>query len=202
MRAEAPDFEGFQLPRDVEGNRQLVADLRARDPIAERRFWNHLPQILERRVSRYKTGDPQDLIGETIFSLWRTIEEDKYDPNRASLLTFAHAIMHNIYVNQVRRVGARARVENRYNRTLEQDNRHTSAEDDFVAWEEQMGLRRDLHTAFQQTLGKGRSYVLRNFLGESARQIAESEGIPVGTVKTRIRRAKQILKKTLAPAEI
>lgn len=160
---------------------------------------------LYRRLSRtlfsvaYKivgnTADAEELVQETFFELWKSAP--RYDAERAQPLTFAVRIVRNRSIDRLRKQTRRERIS------------HYSAEDileysqsrDTVGIEEKMHLSEAggvVREAFEVLTEDQRSALqLAYFGGMSHSEIAEEQSEALGTVKSRIRRGLDRLRKEL-----
>ena len=133
----------------------------------------------------------EDLTQEVFLSAWR--KAARFDPARGRLSTWLMAIAHNTAVDHIRHAASRPQ---RSGIPLEEAPEPTVVEEDavvdgMVARGALAGLsadeRRLLHLAY--------------YRGWTAREIALAGGIPLGTVKTRIRATLIKLRRTHKPEE-
>ncbi|MEU7812908.1 sigma-70 family RNA polymerase sigma factor [Pseudonocardia sp. NPDC049154] len=140
-------------------------------------------------------GDPrqaEDVAQQAFERAWR--HAAVFDPRRGSVTTWLTAITHHLAIDAVRA--------------------RRAAPVDPMALEEVLGAGPDgperatlaaesaaeLRAAIRGLPAEqGRALVLAAFRGLTAREVAESEGIPVGTAKTRIRTAMLRLAAVLEP---
>jgi RNA polymerase sigma-70 factor (ECF subfamily) len=126
-------------------------------------------------------GSPEaaeELTQDVFVAAWR--KASRYDPARGRLSTWLMAIAHNLAVDRLRRQAARASIA------------ATSLEevaDVAAVGEEEAILDRD---AVRRVLAgltprERRLLFLAYFRGWTAREISQADGIPLGTVKTRLR---------------
>lgn len=134
----------------------------------------------------------EDVAQQTFERVWRHAE--MYDPLRGTVRTWVTRIAHNLAVD-----AARAR------RVTPLDPADLSA---FVAvvseTPEQYAVAdegsRELRAAIRKLPPEqARAVVMAGIYGMTAREVAESESIPLGTAKTRIRTAMGRLRTTLVP---
>ena len=154
--------------------------LREQDLIAE------IPRL--RRYARALTGDPvraDDLVQDTLeralnkWTLWRP----------GDLGAWLRTLMHNLFVNQVRDRPTMADVDE-------------AADLPVRARQQDMLEVRDLDRALQRLPAEQREVLLLVGLEElSYAQAAKITGVPVGTVMSRLSRARERLRLILAGAE-
>lgn len=138
-------------------------------------------------------GDPplaEDVAQQAFERAWRHART--YDPRRGTVSAWLTAITRNLAIDtaRVRRpvpvdpdevlLGMRTSVE--------------GPERSVVAGEATEELRAALH---RLPHAQARAVVLAGIVGLSASQVAETEGVPLGTAKTRIRTAMHRLRATL-----
>ncbi len=134
-------------------------------------------------------GEAEELVQEVMIVLWH--KAGLYDPARSSLSTWLFRIARNRRIDLQRR--SRARVLDEKDPVL-QPPAELGA-DEIVANDD-----RDAHVrAAVNRLPDDQRDMLRAafFLGQSHSEIAEATGLPLGTVKSRIRLAFGKLKKVL-----
>jgi RNA polymerase sigma-70 factor, ECF subfamily len=119
----------------------------------------------------------EELTQDVFLAAWR--KAGRYDPARGRLSTWLMAIAHNMAVDRIRREAARPM-------------RSAVPLDDVMGFgtseEESMLDRETVRRALADlSAGERKLLELAYFRGWTAREIAQSDGIPLGTVKTRIR---------------
>ncbi len=121
----------------------------------------------------------EELTQDVFLTAWR--KADRYDPARGRLSTWLMVIAHNLGVDRLRRESTR--------RSISSDELESLAGAEVAA--EGEALDRVTAVRVLQTLpsAERRLLTLAYFMGLTAREIAETDGIPLGTVKTRIRTA-------------
>ncbi|MGI8752347.1 MAG: RNA polymerase sigma factor [Acidimicrobiales bacterium] len=142
-------------------------------------------------------GDPrlaEDVAQQAFERAWRHART--YDPRRGSVSAWLTTITRNLAIDTARMhrplpvdpdellVGMRTSVE--------------CTEGSVMARESTEELRAALH---HLPHAQARAIVLAGIVGLSASQVAEAEGIPLGTAKTRIRTAMHRLRSTLVSEE-
>ncbi len=125
----------------------------------------------------------QDLVQDTFVKLWRNAE--RYDTTRGRLETWVLLIARSLAIDTLRR-----RVLE--SRSLEATGRPREADDtpgpDELAGTADMAAR--ARRAMEGLTGEQRAALeLAYFGGKTSAEVAELEGIPLGTAKTRIRTA-------------
>jgi RNA polymerase sigma-70 factor, ECF subfamily len=125
-------------------------------------------------------GSPEaaeELTQDVFLAAWR--KAGRYDPARGRLSTWLMAIAHNLAVDRLRRQGTQVPVSATGLEELAAVG--TSDEDEILDRE---SVRRVLGGL---TPRERRLLYLAYFRGWTAREISEADGIPLGTVKTRLR---------------
>ncbi|KQV73166.1 sigma-70 family RNA polymerase sigma factor [Rhizobium sp. Root1220] len=180
---------------DAEGKQRFAALARA---VAERRDQQAFAVLFDYFAPRLKSwllrqkmtsGEAEELVQEVMIVLWH--KAGLYDPARSSLSTWLFRIARNRRIDIQRR--ARARVLDEADPVL-QPVAEIGA-DEIVANDERDG---QVRAAVSQLPAEQREMLQAAFfLGQSHSQIAEATGLPLGTVKSRIRLAFGKLKKVL-----
>lgn len=134
-------------------------------------------------------AEADDIVQEVFIQLWKSAE--RYDPSLASETTFVAMIARRRLIDRLRKVGRRPRTQEIV------PDLHDKADGEH----QQLEARVELSVA-QKALGvlrpKERHVVLLSaYHGMSHSQIAEETGIPLGTVKTYIRRGLMRVKEAL-----
>jgi RNA polymerase sigma-70 factor (ECF subfamily) len=143
------------------------------------------------------TGDPttaEDIAQHAFEQAWR--HAAVYDSRRGSVRTWLTTITHNLAIDVVR---ARSALP------VDPDDLPTllaamtdSPERMAVANDSAQGLRRALG---RLPASQARAVAMSGIYGMTARQVAENEGVPLGTAKTRIRDGMQKLRAAFLPEE-
>lgn len=194
IRRLASRSHHFGLPAEKLPDDALLAGLGADDPEASlafvRRFQGRvfgvaLAIIGERHLA-------EDVAIQAFERAWR--HAGSYDPRRASVYTWLATITRNLALDMVRV---------RYPRPIDTEEllmRVESGKTDIdgavLAAESANDLRRALARLPRD---QARALVLASIAGFSAAEVAEREGIPLGTAKTRIRSGLHRLRAELAP---
>lgn len=143
-------------------------------------------------------GDPrlaEDVVQQTFERAWRHAQV--YDSRRGSVRTWLVAIAHNLAVDAVR---VRRPIPLDPDDLLELvDDISASPEQQSMAHEDAAELRAAIATL---PLAQARALMMAGIHGMTAQQIADAEGIPLGTAKTRIRAAMGKLRGALAEMRV
>lgn len=136
---------------------------------------------LARRMSRSGT-DAEDAVQEIFISVWKNA--GRFDPNKGSEVTFVATIARRRLIDRLRQSGRRPNES-----PIEPGPSPTAPGDEITAPAE---LREEVGIANRALaeLGEDQRRVLQMSIGHglSHERIAEATGIPLGTVKTHIRR--------------
>ncbi len=140
-------------------------------------------------------GDPtlaEDVAQQTFERAWRHAQ--MYDSRRGSVRTWLVSIAHNLAIDAVR---VRRPIPVDPGDLLELvEDISAGPEQASVAHEDAAELRAAIATLPPP---QARALMMAGIHGMTAQQIADTEGIPLGTAKTRIRAAMGKLRGTLAP---
>lgn len=125
----------------------------------------------------------QDLVQDTFVKLWRNAE--RYDPTRGKLETWVLLVARSLAIDALRRRVLDSRV-------IERAGVPSEASDD--PGPEERAESADLSARARRAMtaltdGQRAALQLAYFGGKTSTEVAELEGIPVGTAKTRIRTA-------------
>ena len=129
-------------------------------------------------------GDPsgaEDIAQEAFVRVWRNAET--YDPRRGSVATWVLTITRNLAIDAMRLRRAQPTDPDTM-LVLAGAAVESSPEDVAAIRSEVDSVRRALR---ELSHDQRRALVLAAFYGRTAREISQSEGIPLGTAKTRIR---------------
>jgi RNA polymerase sigma-70 factor (ECF subfamily) len=133
----------------------------------------------------------EDLVQDTFVKVWRNA--DRYDPARGSLDTWILLMARNLAIDALRRRVLDAR-------TLEKTKPRD--ESDPSKGPEELAETGDLAERARRAMaalsdGQRAALELAYFGGKTSAEVAELEGIPLGTAKTRIRTALLKLRESL-----
>jgi RNA polymerase sigma factor (sigma-70 family) len=128
-----------------------------------------------------------DILQEVFVKIWRHI--DKYDASRGRLFTWMHNIARNSAIDATRRKEWKKGKRN---------NPLTTAEEDLADGHLPPGVEPDLRRSVDVLKEDHKILVdMSYFQGYTQAEIATILGIPLGTVKTRLRAALSQLKKLI-----
>ena len=134
----------------------------------------------------------QDLVQDTFVKLWRSA--DRYDASRGKLETWVLLVARSLAIDSLRRRVLEARSLEALGPPVEADPRPQP--DDLAATADLVERAR---RAMLRLSGEQRAALeLAYFGGKTSAEVAELEGIPIGTAKTRIRSALLRLRETMA----
>lgn len=119
----------------------------------------------------------EELTQDVFLAAWR--KAGRFDPARGRLSTWLMAIAHNMAVDRLRRTSAR--IPSAVGGLDEVAELGESEEDSVLDRQEAQRILGGL------SVRERRLIELAYFRGWTAREIAEADGIPLGTVKTRLR---------------
>ncbi len=139
-------------------------------------------------------GNPsaaEDLVQDTMVKMWRNAE--RFDPARGSLETWVMRMARNLAIDAVRR---RVLESRHTDRSAAAEGPDPDPGPEHVA--EVTDLVGRARAAMRSLSDEQRvALELAYFGGRTAAEVAQMEGVPLGTVKTRIRRALLSLRDTL-----
>lgn len=134
----------------------------------------------------------QDLVQDTFVKLWRSA--DRYEASRGKLETWVLLVARSLAIDALRRRVLEARSLEALGRPAEADPRPQP--DDVAATAD---LADRARRAMERLSGEQRAALeLAYFGGKTSAEVAELEGVPVGTAKTRIRSALLRLREMMA----
>jgi RNA polymerase sigma factor (sigma-70 family) len=133
----------------------------------------------------------EEVAQETFTRAWQHAEA--YDPRRARVSTWLLSIARNIAIDQIR-MRRYEPVDPETFFSLELASNDPSPDERAVASDDADRLRDALRVL---PADQRRALVLAAFYGRTGREISEMEGVPLGTVKTRIRTAMLKLRSIL-----
>lgn len=168
-----------------------IASTQDRGAFAEL-FQHYAPRVKAMMMRRGASADrAEDLAQETLLRLWRKAAQ--YDPGRASASAWVYTIARNVSVDLVRRDGRAAAWLEEQGRFEEEEDAEQPEQHLLIAEREDL-VRSTLAMLPEEQL---RVVRLSFFDGLAHSEIAELLGIPLGTVKSRIRLALQRLRNAL-----
>ncbi|MBL4664682.1 MAG: sigma-70 family RNA polymerase sigma factor [Nitrospinaceae bacterium] len=154
----------------------------------------HVPMIYKSAIRMCgNPNDAQDLVQETLYSALKNFHQIQ-DPEKSKYWMFS--ILRNLFLKDIEKTKKRAEVE--FDAVCEKlsDNEHP--EKDFLRAEVKnniQGILDKLDERLKITL------MMFYFEGQSYKEISASLNIPIGTVMSRIARAKVYLKRELLRSE-
>jgi RNA polymerase sigma-70 factor (ECF subfamily) len=169
-------------PLSRESEQELMQQLAAGDEEAVRtlyaRFGRSVYTLGLRLLGSSEAAE--ELTQDVFLAAWR--KAGRFDANRGRLSTWLMAIAHNMGVDRLRHERGSARPS----LVLVEDVPEMAGPD-----EEEALIDRDRARRAMACLSVAERGLLRQayFYGWTAREIAEADGIPLGTVKTRLRSA-------------
>jgi len=178
-------------PREADA-RLMAALLRQESAAADALYARYAPRIYGLGLVLLKDrADAEDLVQDTFLKVWRT--GSAFDPRRGSLDGWILLIARSLAIDLLRR------------RTLETRRLLSLSSVTDVTVElgpewhtEQRDLIEHVLKSMHRLPPRQRSAVALAYLGErSSAQVAKSQGIPLGTVKNRIRAGIATLRRTL-----
>jgi RNA polymerase sigma-70 factor (ECF subfamily) len=133
----------------------------------------------------------QDLVQDTFVKLWRSAA--RYDPGRGKLETWVLLVARSLAIDSLRRRVLEARV-------LERTTPGQEVSDE--PGPDQLAETADLSERARRAMsaltdGQRAALELAYFGGKTSAEVAELEGIPLGTAKTRIRTALLKLRESM-----
>jgi RNA polymerase sigma-70 factor (ECF subfamily) len=173
-------------------NAELMRAFARRDPgAASELYARFAPRIFGLGMVMLGNGSQsEDLVQDTFVKVWRNA--GSYDPGRGSVDTWILLIARSLAVDLLRR------------RVLEAKTMAGAGarEESLDAGPEEHAEARDLSARARQAMqslsaGQRAALELAYFGGKTSAEVAELEGIPVGTAKTRIRTALFRLREAL-----
>lgn len=171
----------------------LLAGLRSGDPEASAGFVRRY-QARVYGLALSILGDPavaEDVAQETFLKAWR--HADAYDPRKGLVSTWVLTITRNSALDAARMKRAAA-IDPQELLALVERADPSDPDEPFVAAAELDRVRAALRALPRE---QKLALVQASFYGRTAREISEAEGVPIGTVKTRIRNAVMKLRSNL-----
>lgn len=141
----------------------------------------------------FGASDCDDLIQDTMLAVWR--KAGQFDAEAGAVSTWIFAICRNLGIDRRRRLARRLRDDNLV--PTSDIDPSPSAEGEIITREDEMRVRRALdHLPTEQA-----TVISLSFFSQSPQtEIAKSLGIPLGTVKSRVRLAMNRLRQLLDEA--
>ena len=170
----------------------VLAVARSRDLVAFKTLFFYFAPRLKTYFLRLgaSRGLAEDLAQETLLVVWR--KAALFDPRKAGASTWIFTIARNLRLDVARQ--ERLRNSNGVEPSPPPEDQSPSAEETFISSEQEDRLRRALHALRPE---QTRLLMLWGFEDKSHGQIERELGIPIGTVKSRLRRALAQLRASL-----
>ena len=171
--------EGPLLPREEQ---QLMEGLLAGEDVAIRALYERFGRPVYTMGLRLlgSREAAEELTQDVFLTAWR--KAARFDPQRGRLSTWLMTIAHNLAVDRLRRETG---VSRPHLVLVDEVPDRPARDDEFVLMERDEALR----ALASLSVGEKRLIARVYFRGMTAREIAEADGIPLGTVKTRLRSA-------------
>jgi RNA polymerase sigma-70 factor (ECF subfamily) len=174
-------------PLSAREEQQLVSMLLAGDEAAIREIYQRFARPVYTLGLRLLGGADaaEELTQDVFVTAWRKAE--RFDPSRGRLSTWLMAIAHNLAVDRLRHDNGVSRPHLVFVDALPEREDEDGAGGGTI----QSVVDRDLANRAMASLTEAERALLAlaYFRGMTAREIAEADGIPLGTVKTRLRSA-------------
>ncbi len=196
-------METAQLERSQTDTRTASKTNRAEDSALAARLVNQDPDALSEAYNKYGTRVyrvaygllrreelAQDVTQEVFVRLWKRPE--RYDPTRGALSSFLQLDAHGRSVDMIRSEEARSKREIANERLT--SNHQLSPEEEAM---KRVTSERVQHALNQLKQTERDPIAMAFYLGYSYRKVAETLGVPEGTVKSRIRAGLAKLRETL-----
>jgi RNA polymerase sigma-70 factor (ECF subfamily) len=172
-----------------ESEQELMRQLMAGDEVAMRALYGRFGRsvyTLGLRLLGSNEG-AEELTQDVFMAAWR--KAARFDAERGRLSTWLMAIAHNMAVDRLRHERGAGRPQLVFVEELPEPS--TTEEEDAL-------LERDRARRALAALSPAERHLLSRayFYGWTARQISEADGVPLGTVKTRLRTALLKLRAT------
>jgi RNA polymerase sigma-70 factor, ECF subfamily len=175
----------------------IAAGLRSRDVAALAEAYRRHNSHVMAMVRRHSGGsvDAEDVSQDVFSRLWQ--RPGDFDPARGSLVTFLLTMARYRTIDRLRSDGARARREERQERTVRLVDDHVGQAI------EAESIRREVEVSLEGLPSPERTAIrLAYFAGHTYRDVARVLGEPEGTVKSRIRSGLRRLRSEPALAEL
>jgi RNA polymerase sigma-70 factor (ECF subfamily) len=194
------------MPTNESDDKALVQSLIVRCKEGDLDAFNELIKMYEKRVFNFAyrmCGNPDDafdIAQEAFIRVYNSIGTFRGDSN---FTTWLYRIITNVYLDERKRQKSHQHTSLEDYIELESDSVERQIEDtgptpDIVAEEEERDIL--LHKAIQELPDYQRIMViLYHTQNKSYEEIAEIVGLPIGTVKSRLNRARLALKEKLEP---
>lgn len=174
---------------------ELIQALRKRNGMALNYLYDHYSAALNGVIIRIVGEETvaQEVLQDTLFKIWNRIEQ--YDSKKGKLFTWMLNIARNQAIDKTRSKEFKQRQKSDSMDSVVYESRTDSSnftKNDFIGVPEVI-----------KQLPEELQYVLNEiyFRGYSHAELAEESGIPLGTIKTRVRNALKKLRVVLTERE-
>ncbi|HEX2421617.1 MAG TPA: sigma-70 family RNA polymerase sigma factor [Actinomycetota bacterium] len=176
---QGPGHEGPLLPREEQ---QLMEGLLAGDDAAIRALYGRFGRPVYTMGLRLlgSREAAEELTQDVFLTAWR--KAARFDPQRGRLSTWLMTIAHNLAVDRLRRDTG---VSRPHLVLVDEVPDRPAGDEEYALIERDEALRALACLSDAEKRLIARAY----FRGMTAREIAEADAIPLGTVKTRLRSA-------------
>src|SRR5438445_5892917 len=181
------------MRRDERADSELIRAFIARETVAAEELYSRFaPRVFGLGMVMLGNGaQAEDLVQDTFVKVWR--KAGSYDSSRGSLDTWVLLVARSLAIDLIRRRVLETRVL-----ASQQEPTEVSV----APGPEELAETRDLTDRARQAMnaltpGQRAALELAYFQGKTSTEVAELEGIPVGTAKTRIRTALVKLREAL-----
>jgi RNA polymerase sigma-70 factor (ECF subfamily) len=178
--------------RDERSDQDLIRAFVRRDPSAADVLYERFaPRVFG--LGMVMLGNPsqaEDLVQDTFVKVWRKAEA--FDAKRGSLDTWMLLVARSLAIDLIRRRVLETRI---MASQLEPETSLAPGPEERAETSDLVDRARKAMTAL--TPGQRAALELAYFQGKTSTEVAELEGIPVGTAKTRIRTALVRLREAL-----
>lgn len=173
---------------------ELVALLKIKDPQAFSYLYDNYSAALNGVIFRMTQDQElsEDILQETFVKIWNNFSY--YDPSKGKLFTWMINLTRNLSIDTLRSKGYK-----KQQKISSDENSVSYVKDERagVAQFDSIGVRKQLE---QLSPEQRRIIDMAYFEGFTQDEIAKETGIPLGTVKTRMRAAIILLRKLLVEA--
>lgn len=182
----------MQIADEELARQAALGDARAFEDLVER-HQRYVFNLCLRIMGNYDLA--AEMAQEVFLRAWRSIGSFRGD---ARFTTWLYTVAHNLCLNRLDGVQRDA-----YHRVSEDDaaeelgRLHSKEEDPAVAYDKKE-LKGSMHRLIEQLPPRYRAVITLFYLQElSYQEIAEVTGLPIGTVKTHLFRAKEMLRRAM-----
>lgn len=153
----------------------------------ERQLLAVIPRLRAYAHTLRHDAEAGDLLQQTLLKLWGG--RDKYEDRGISFDKWCITVMHNEYVNNVRRAARESRIVDR-SVDAEAVGRYVGAPNNAAA----RAIIRDVERALASLPGGQRTAIHLSLDGLSQEEAAQVTGWPVGTVRSRLSRGRKSMR--------